>query len=254
MWNKGPEIDRDRYDRYVAEMKAQGRRPNGIWLDAEVLLLFAAFQRVNTLGWQRPKPREVPVAYLRENEFSALKMALAVSTRDADDRVFLVEFLRGTGLRLQEFLNLKWRDIDLESGIVTVRGGKGGKSRSVPLMEDGPPAMARALEATREAFWRAHPENTLSEGRLVSSFVWPYREQWRIHNLLKEAAKRAGLAGIETHPHILRHTFAVDLTLRGTPEAIIQRLMGHASPATTSRYQQVHPTDIMAALRTAATR
>jgi len=196
----------------------------------------------------------VTVAWLRDNDFEALKKALADSPKDSAERVFMLELLRGTGLRLQEFLNLKWRDIDLERGILTVRGGKGGKSRVVPLPEDGPPAMARAIEAARDAFWRRYPEKTLAEGLAVQAFVWPTREQWRIHNLLREAARRAGLAGIETHPHILRHTFAVDLTLRGTPQAIIQRLMGHASPSTTSRYQQVQPTDILEALKSAGAR
>ena len=122
MWNGGPGLERDSYDRYIGELKRQGRRPNGIWLDAEVLLLYAAFRSITTVGWQRPKPREVTVTWLRDNDFEALKKALGESPRDQVDRVFMLELLRGTGLRLQEFLNLRWRDVDLERGMVTVRG------------------------------------------------------------------------------------------------------------------------------------
>lgn len=198
------------------------------------------------------RPREAPVAWLRDNEFEALRAALAASTRDGEDRAFLAEFLRGTGLRIGEFMALKWRDVDLEAGIVTVRSGKGGKSRSVPLPTDGPPAMARALESAREAFWRRYPSRSLPEGRLVQDHVWREREWWRVNNFLREAAKRAGLRGLEIHPHVLRHSFATDLTLRGVPQAVLQRLLGHASPATTGRYQNIAPPDVFDALRKAS--
>jgi site-specific recombinase XerD len=251
-WRGGPGIDRSSYDAYLARIKREGRRPNGIALDARVLLLYADFLKVDTDGWQRVRLRDVPTAWLRENEYEALRRALAGSRRDAEDRVFLLDFLRGTGLRLREFMQLRWRDIDLEVGTVTVRAGKGGRTRVVPIPWRGPPAAARALEAAQQAFWRRHPDRTLAEGRLVGDRVSPWEHQWRVRNFLTSAARRAGLQGLEVHPHILRHCYAVDMTLRGVPQAIVQRLLGHASPATTSRYQQVAPVDIVEALHRAA--
>ena len=147
---------------------------------------------------------------------------------------------------------LRWRDVDFEGETVTVRSGKGGKLRVVPLPWEGPPALVRAMESARAAFWRRHPAKTLPEARLVSDFVWPDRDRWRVNNLLKAAATRAGLQGVEIHPHVLRHSYAVDLTLRGVPQAVIQRLLGHASPSTTGRYQKIAPLDIIEALRKAA--
>jgi integrase/recombinase XerD len=181
-----------------------------------------------------------------------LRRALEESPHDGEDRVFLIDFLRGTGLRVREFLSLRWRDIDFEAETVTVRSGKGGKMRVVPLPWQGPPALVRAMDSAQAAFWRRHPEKTLAEARMVPDYVWPERERWRINNLLVAAAKRAGLQGVEIHPHVFRHSYAVDLTLRGVPQAVIQRLLGHASPATTGRYQKVAPIDILEALKKAA--
>jgi integrase/recombinase XerD len=250
-WHGGDGVDRASYDSYIAKIKREGRRPNGVALDARVLLLYADFIGIDTKGWQSPKMRETATSYLRENEYQLLLRGLAASPRDAEDRRFLAEFLRGTGLRLAEFQSLRWRDLDMEIGTVTVRSGKGGRTRTVPMPWDGPPAVARAIESATEQFWRKFPDKTLAEARLVTERVSIWEHAWEIENFLREAAKRAGLSGIECHPHVLRHSFAVDLTLRGVPQAVVQRLLGHASPATTGRYQKIAPVDIIDALRKA---
>src|SRR3546814_5960646 len=56
----------------------------------------------------------------------------------------LLELFYSSGLRLSELCALRWRDLDLDSGLVTVLG-KGNKQRSVPV---GSHARA-ALEAWR---------------------------------------------------------------------------------------------------------
>jgi len=247
-WSGGPAIDRDRYDRYVAHVRQQGRRQNGIALDCNVLLLYADFSGVDTRGWQRVGWREVPVEWLRDQEFDALRRAAADSRRAGEDRAFALDFLRGTGLRLSEFLSLRWRDVDLNEGRVTVRSGKGGKFRAVPLPEDGPPEMARAIRSAREMFWRHHPDLDLDEARAVRDFVWPEREEWRLHNWLRAATNRARL-GAPVHPHVLRHSFATSLVLQGVPAPVVQRLLGHSSLSTTSRYVRTTGIDIIEALR-----
>jgi integrase len=46
---------------------------------------------------------------------------------------FLLRVYFGCGLRLVEGLSLKWRDVDLECGVLTIREAKGGKGRFVPI-------------------------------------------------------------------------------------------------------------------------
>ena len=250
-WNHGTEVDRDRYDRYMEFIKRQGRRPNGRALDSVVLLIFADYLGTDTHGWQRIKSQEVVVVWLRDSEYEALRRALIDSPRDGLDRVFAIDLLRGAGLRLAELLGLRWRDFNMEDGLLTVRG-KGQKLRTVPVLWDGPPAAVRAIEEATAAFWRSHPEKTLAEARSVGGFVVPWRRPWEIHNFLRAAQVRAGLQGLEIHPHTMRHTFAVDLALRNVPAPAIQKLLGHSSLRTTSRYTQLQATDLVDALRKAA--
>src|SRR5487761_1906493 len=250
-WNHGTEVDRDRYDRYMEFIKRQGRRPNGRALDSVVLLIFADYLGTDTRGWQRIKSQEVPVAWLRDNEYEALRRALGDSPRDGPDRVFAIDLLRGSGLRLAELLGLRWKDFDLESGSLTVRSGKGGKMRGIPMLWDGPPAGVRALEEATEAFWRRYPDKTLAEARTVGGFVVPWRRSWELHNFLRAAHVRAGLQGLEIHPHTMRHAYSLDLVFRGVPAPVLQKLLGHSSLRTTSRYTQVVQTDVIEALRKA---
>jgi integrase len=46
--------------------------------------------------------------------------------------------------------------------------------------------------------------------------------------------------------HALRHTYGIDLAMRGVPSSVIQQLMGHDDP--TSIYTAAHAEDLSAAL------
>jgi site-specific recombinase XerD len=249
-WNGGPEVDRDRYDRYMDHVRRQGRRPNGLALESNVLRLFAEFCGVPTVGWQRARWREVPISWLKPTEVDAMRDALLASRHDGPDRAFVLDLLVGTGLRLGELAALRWRDVDLEQDLILVRSGKGSKSRTIPLPGDGPPVVRRALQSLIEAFWRHYPNRSLDETRLVKEGVCPF-QRWQVQNFLRSAAKRAGLSAMTIYPHLLRHTYATTLTMAGVPAPVVQRLLGHASLGTTSRYTRATGADAADALRRA---
>jgi site-specific recombinase XerD len=48
--------------------------------------------------------------------------------------------------------------------------------------------------------------------------------------------------------HALRHTYGMDLAMRGVPLSVIQQLMGHDDPRTRSIYTVAHAEDLSAAL------
>jgi len=53
--------------------------------------------------------------------------------------------------------------------------------------------------------------------------------------LLRRLAEKAGIEK-RVHPHGLRHTHAAELAAEGAPMNVVQKQLGHASLAVTSRY------------------
>lgn len=127
------------------------------------------------------------------------------------------------GLRLSEVPKLDWRDVDLDTLTLTVRDGKGGRDRALPIHE----RLAADLRHTPEDQQHGAVCGHLN-GRPISYKSVPHVfDRW-----LKAA-------GLHISAHQLRHTFATQLLWAGADLRAIQRLLGHASLATTERYLQV---------------
>jgi site-specific recombinase XerD len=137
----------------------------------------------------------------------------------------------GAGLRLREVCHLRVGDIDSRRSLIHVRDGKGGRDRYVMLS-------SRVLFGLR-TYWRAvRPQGRyLFPGRKPGTVISPDP----VRKALKKAAHSAGITKPVT-PHLLRHTFATHLLELGTDLRVIQRLLGHESIRTTTRYTRVSKT------------
>jgi integrase len=141
------------------------------------------------------------------------------------------------GLRLGELLALRWQDVDLVAGRLVVRRAvargrigtpKSGKSREVPLSAEALAVLKAQRAATRlkgELVFSADGGRMLTKGECK----WP----------LWMASRRAGLR--EMGWHVLRHTFASHLVMRGAPLKAVQELLGHATIEMTMRYAHLSP-------------
>ncbi|MBI4229195.1 MAG: site-specific integrase [Planctomycetes bacterium] len=129
-----------------------------------------------------------------------------------------------SGLRLGEDLALQWGDIDFDRGILTVRNGKNGRMRHVPLNRTLTEALrgVRRLVGCPHVFCRADgiPYASVKVGFIA-------------------ARKRAGLDDVRFHD--LRHTFASWLVIKGEPLTVVKELLGHASFEMTLRYAHLAP-------------
>ena len=138
-------------------------------------------------------------------------------------------FLYYTGVRLNEIINLKWEDIDVQRGIIHLKVAKGEKERIVFLHDN--------LRKFVEYF------NLKKEGFVfLSNFGKKYNKR-TIQVIVKNAAKKAGI-GKKITPHTLRHTFATHLLEAGADIRHIQKLLGHANLQTTQIYTHVANKDI----------
>jgi site-specific recombinase XerD len=157
----------------------------------------------------------------------------------------LVVTLWRAGLRLQEALDLRPRDLDLDAGTINVQRGKGGKQRIVAM---DPTAMAVVAQ------WMARRAK-LGAGRAAPLFcqistgaVGKPMSPSYVRTALKRAADRAGIDK-RVHPHQLRHVMATSLAREQFPLRLVQQQLGHSSLATTERYlAKLAPEELAAAM------
>jgi site-specific recombinase XerD len=152
--------------------------------------------------------------------------ALLNAARDEKHRVLLMTCY-AAGLRVSELVHLRVDDIHSPRMQIHVRQGKGAKDRYTLLSP-------RLLEQLR-AYWCGYrPQRWLFFG-CDRRRPLPVGTAQRIYYTAK---RRAGIQrghGI----HCLRHSFATHLMEAGVALPTVQRLLGHASLATTARYLHV---------------
>ncbi len=139
------------------------------------------------------------------------------------DRAML-ELFYSSGLRLSELCALRWRDLALADGLVTVLG-KGSKQRTVPVGSHA----VKALDAWRHDSG-GQPDGAVFPGR-GGRPITPRAVQIRLRAL----AQRQGLFK-RVHPHLLRHSFASHVLESSGDLRGVQELLGHADIATTQIY------------------
>ncbi|NUS38567.1 MAG: tyrosine recombinase XerC, partial [Lysobacter sp.] len=165
-------------------------------------------------GVRAPKaPRKLPQV-LDPDEAKALVEVPTDAPLGLRDRA-LLELFYSSGLRLSELCALRWRDLHLAEGLVTVLG-KGSKQRTVPVGSHARAALAA---------WRDEQKPTADAhvfpGR--NGAITPRAVQLR----LRQLAQRQCLFK-RVHPHLLRHSFASHVLESSGDLRGVQELLGHA--------------------------
>lgn len=143
----------------------------------------------------------------------------------------LMAILRGAGLRRAEVVKLELRDFNADARALEVRGGKGGKDRTVYL-----PRAACELVVDWLTLRGNEPGALLypvTQGRrLLKRHMTPQAVLMIVH-------KRARAAGVTSFsPHDFRRTFCSDLLDAGIDIVTVAKLAGHSSPVTTAKYDR----------------
>jgi integrase len=231
----------------------------------QALLLFyrevvgAELGRVDAL---RAK-REQHVRYAPTAE-DVVSLLGAVKDRGGYPIRLIVHLLYGCGLRVNEPLDLRLKDVDLENSRLIVRQAKGGKDRVVPLPCKLAEPLRRQLEYAsamwaRDAaaglpvqlphlFARKYPGHARSRGWY---WLFPAQSPCRhprtgeivryrvlaenVQRAVRDAARSVGLGGQVT-PHCLRHAYATHALRGGAYVRDVQVVLGHSSLETTMGY------------------
>jgi len=147
----------------------------------------------------------------------------------------LVALLLDTGLRISEALSLTLNDIDLEQGFVYVMG-KGSRGRSVPISNTCRLILAKYI-ARRKLVICATNKVFITTLAITLS-------RYRAAERLRQYAKQAGITGVRVSPHSLRFTFVRKWLQTRGDSLVLQKILGHSSPATTAYYARLFSTDL----------
>ena len=160
----------------------------------------------------------------------------------------LLGLLAATGMRLGEALTLKRSDVDLQEGMLTVRSGKFGKSRLIPLHPSTRGALRRYARV-RDAHLGTR-EGTYFLAAERGGRVWPTQVYLAFYRISRQLGLRGATASKGPRLHDLRHRFAVQTLLRWdrAGQDVERRLpqlstyLGHVCVRDTYWYLSAHPT------------
>lgn len=224
---------------FIADRAREGAKPRST---ARQLSSFRRFYRFllregvisedPTLKIEMPKiGRSLPKS-LSEAEVEALLAAPDIGDPLGHRDRTMLELLYATGLRVSELINLRQGQVNLNQGVLRIRG-KGDRERLIPIGDE-------AQRWLRDFMSGPRVEILLER---QSDYLFPTRRGERMTrqafwHIIKRYAKKTDIAG-KLSPHTLRHAFATHLLNNGADLRVVQMLLGHSDLSTTQIYTHV---------------
>lgn len=156
-------------------------------------------------------------------------MSVIDLTKNVKHKLILM-ILYGTGMRLNELLQVKWKDIKREDGenpLSVKVHGKGAKDRKLPLSEK---IYEQLIDYCKE--YKLKCDTNKNHYVFGNNYGAPYSAK-SVANVVEAAGNRIG---IRLTPHLIRHACMTSLSINGMPLLEIQDLCGHNSAKTTRIY------------------
>lgn len=259
-------LGRGDVEAFLTHLAVEGRVSSSTQNQAFSALLFlfrhVLHRELGGVDALRARPRRRLPVVLSPREVQAVVAHLPERFR------LMARLIYGAGLRLQECLELRVKDVDAERGLLTIRSGKGDKDRRTVLPESLQPgwrehvlclralheqdrknslpgvALPHALErkypnAGKEWGWFwAFPAADVSTDPRSGVVRRHHQHPSAFQKHFKQAVREAGIAKPATI-HTLRHSFATHLLEAGTDIRTIQELLGHKDVKTTMIYTHV---------------
>ncbi|WP_033377109.1 tyrosine-type recombinase/integrase [Desulfurispora thermophila] len=236
---------------YRQTLIARGKKPSTVNRAlAAIKAFFAWAVRAGHIKYNPAEDiRPVPVAGVAApgwlSRAEQHRLVRTVQERGLSRDLAIIALMLFAGLRVGEVVALRTEDIEIRerSGWVTVREGKGGKYRRVPLNKTARELISPYWSEKKSGWLFSSPRCGKETGqkplttRAVHMMLNKYGYMARIPNL---------------HPHMLRHSFCKNLLDAGEDLATVARLAGHSTLEVTRRYVEPSAEDLAAAVEMVA--
>lgn len=140
----------------------------------------------------------------------------------------IVELFYATGIRRIELIDIKLKDVDLNSKTLKVLG-KRNKERYIPLL----PSVAKSINIYLKFRNELETFNDRDSLFLTQKGIKIY--EMLVYRIINKYFSRAS-SKIKCSPHVLRHSFATHLLNEGADLNAVKELLGHSSLAATQVY------------------
>ena len=155
-------------------------------------------------------------------------------------------------LRLGDAATIKWNQVDLERGMITVKPRKSrtrtGRTLAFPIMG--------ALKGALAELSKGKPEAFILPGIAAAYLRDSTAVTDRIQQLFSDCGitttvdrEKGGRKAVQVGFHSLRHFAATMMMESNVPQAVAQAMLGHASPALLATYQHVGAGQIQSAVK-----
>lgn len=186
---------------------------------------------VNEFGWMddnplrkvtKPKSPQGRVRFLDDEE--RIRLLDACKASKSKHLYTVVVLAISTGMRQGEIMSLRWNQVDLQRGRITLHHTKNGERRSVALV-------SHALEQLEQ--WS-------KVRRINTDFVFPGKDTKKPVDTRKPWLTAIQKAQIENFRfHDLRHCTASYLAMNGASLAEIAEVLGHKTLSMVKRYSHI---------------
>lgn len=225
---KVSEITLDELRKHFRDMSKEGlapatvrRRIHSINTFYSWLVIEGLVEEVITRKLHLPKRERKQPTWLSDNE-------IKLFANTPSEMSIAWKILCWFGLRRSELLNLDWRDIRLQDGVIIIRDTKSKNDRVMPI----PSTFKQDLY---KEWGKAH----MPDGGKIIPFG-----KVAFNNRFQKHLKECGLSNKGVTPHTLRHSFASSLIRQGVPITVVKDLLGHKDISTTMIYVH-HSDDLM---------
>ena len=203
----------------------------------KILNRWLRFKGIEEMKYFKEYGSEFTIQYCIPEEVRKL-MQVAKAKGPREYAMFSLLF--GTGLRLQEAVNLRTSNITADTILVK---GKGQKVREVYLPQETRKALSDYIQMAR----------TKPDTREDYDYVFTTKAARKMsYDFFRKICQDVAFAaGVKFHPHMARHTYATDLLKRGVSILYVSRLLGHEDLDSTSIYLHPSQADAINAAREA---